>query len=121
MNKVLAAVVSLLLFVAATTSVLAAKGDRLKFIEGDVVTIDVAAKAMTVRGRKAETVIAIDEKTTVKMNREKRSLSDIKIGDRVIVKYTEAEGKYSAVSVEIKPAKTDKKISETGKPVKPGH
>jgi Cu/Ag efflux protein CusF len=125
MKKMLMAAISLLVVFSAAAVVHAAKGERLKFIEGDVVTIDVAAKAMTVKGRKAETVITIDEKTVVRAAREKKSLTDIKVGDRVMVKYSEADGKYFARSIEVKPVKADKKISEPAKPgvipAKPGY
>jgi hypothetical protein len=44
----------------------------------------------------------------VKKGTAKSSLSDIQIGDRVTVKYSEADGKSFARSIEIKTAKAEK-------------
>ncbi|MCL4490696.1 MAG: hypothetical protein M1510_02175 [Nitrospirae bacterium] len=111
----------LLFFVISMAGVAAAAGKvKVKQITGDVAAVDVAAKSLTVKGKKAEVVVMIDEqKTAVRMDKEKKSLSDVKVGDKVIVKYSEADGKNIARNIEIKPAKADKKGAEPAKPVKP--
>ena len=97
-------------------SAIAADRIIVKQITGDIVTIDVAVKTLTVRGKKAEVVITADDKTAVKMNKEKKTLSDIQVGDKVKLKYAEIEGKKIARSIEIKTAKTEKKGVDPAKP-----
>jgi hypothetical protein len=77
----------------------ATKEKALKF-KGKVAAFDAAAKTLTVKGKKAEKVFDV---TDVKMGK------DPKAGDKVVVKYTEKDGKLTAKSV--KPAKKDKKKS----------
>jgi len=116
MKKPLLFVICFFAAVLMTGSAIAADKVIVKQITGDVVTIDVAVKTLTVKGRKAEVVITADDKTTVKVNKEKKTLSDIKVGDKVTLKYAEVEGKKIARSIEIKTAKTGKKGAEPAKP-----
>jgi len=92
---------------------------KVRMITGDVVTVDAAVKTLTVKGKKAEIVISVDDKTTVRIDREKKTLSDINVGDRVTVKYAESEGNNIARSIEIKTAKTGKKGAEPARQVDP--
>ncbi len=115
MKKPLLYIICFLASVLLIGSAVAADKVIVKQITGDVVTIDVAVKTLTVKGKKAEVVITADDKTTVKMNKEKKTLSDIKVGDKVTLKYAEIEGKKVARSIMIIPAKTEKK---GGEPVK---
>lgn len=107
-------------FVAGNAS--AAQKVKIRIITGDVVTVDAAVKTLTVKGKKGEVVISVDDKTVVKIDKEKKTLSDINVGDRVTVKYAETEEKNVARSIENKTAKTGKKGAEPAKqtdPVKP--
>ncbi len=119
MKKPLLYLICFFVAVFMTGSAIAAEKIIVKQITGDVVTIDVAVKTLTVKGKKAEVVITADDKTTVKMDKEKKTLSDIKVGDRVTLKYAEIEGKKIARSIEIKTANTGKKGAEPAKPAKP--
>jgi Cu/Ag efflux protein CusF len=118
MRKPLLYLICFLLAVFMIGSAIAADKVIVKQITGDVVTIDVAVKTLTVRGKKAEVVITADDKTIVKMNKEKKTLSDIKVGDKVTLKYAEIEGNRIARSIEIKTATTEKKGAEPAKPAK---
>lgn len=72
---------------------------------GEVLAIDVAAKSLTIKPVKYKNTITvmINEKTLVKMGREKKSLSDIKVGDVITLWIFEKDN--IAKSIEIKPAK----------------
>ncbi len=118
MKKPLFYLICFLVAVLMTGSAIAADKVIVKQITGDVVTIDVAVKTLTVKSKEAEVVIIADDKTTVKMNKEKKTLSDIKVGDKVWLKYAEIEGKKIARSIVIKPAKTGKKGVEPAKQAK---
>ena len=45
-------------------------------------------------------------KLLIKMGKEKKALADVKVGDKVNVKYTTVDGKNVAKSIAIKPAVT---------------
>src|SRR5271169_1125324 len=100
-------------------SAIAADKVIVKMVAGDVVTVDAAVKILTIKGRKAEVVIATDERTTIKIDKEKKTLSDVKVGDKVTVKYAVIDGKNIARSIDIKTPKTEKKSVEPVKPAKP--
>lgn len=118
MKKVLSIVLSILLVISIAGMAIAKEKVKVKQITGEVAAVDAAAKSLTVKGKKAEVVISTDEKTAVKAGKEKKSLSDVKVGDKVTVKYSEVDGKNIAKSIEIKPAKTEKKGAEPAKPAK---
>lgn len=75
---------------------------KIKQITGDIVAYDSSIKTMTVKGKRAEIIIILDEKTVIKEKKNLKSHSDIKVGDRVVIKYSEIEGKNIAKSIEIK-------------------
>lgn len=68
---------------------------KIKQITGEVTAIDTAAKALTVKGKKAEVIVTADEKM----------LANVKIGDKVVVRYTEQDKKNIAKSIKKKEAK----------------
>lgn len=76
-------------------------------VTGEVAAVDAAAKTITVKGKKGDVVITVDDKT----------LADIKAGDKVTVKYATADGKNTAKKVTKAEKKAEKK-AET-KPAKP--
>jgi glucose/arabinose dehydrogenase len=75
---------------------------KVKQVTGEVTAMDAKAKTITVKGKKGDVVIAVDDKM----------MAAVKAGDKVVVKYTEADGKNTAKSVkkaEAKPAEMEKK------------
>ena len=70
-------------------------------VSGEVAAVDTAAKTITVKGKKADVVITVDDKT----------LADVKAGDKVTAKYTTADGKNTAKSV-VKKAAAAKKTEK---------
>lgn len=82
------------------------KKAKVKQITGEVAAVDAAAKTITVKGKKAEVVISADEKM----------LADVKVGDKVVVKYTEQDGKNIAKSIKKSAAKAEKKAEEKAAP-----
>jgi len=90
-------------------------------VTGEVKAVDAAAKTITVakkvKGKVEETVVTVDDKTKITLDKEKKTLADVKAGDKVKVKYTEVDGKNVAKSVAIKPAaKPAEKKAEPAKP-----
>jgi len=72
---------------------------KVKQVTGDVAAVDAKAKTITVKGKKGDVVIAADDKM----------MAGIIAGDKVVVKYTEADGKNTAKSVKKAAAKAEKK------------
>ena len=89
---------------------------KVKQVTGDVTAVDAKAGTITVKGKKGDTTVATDAKTKIMMGKDVKALADVKVGDKVMVKFSEADGKMTAKSVAIKsaekkaePAKTEKK------------
>jgi len=105
MKKAFSIILSILLIISIAGLSFAAGKDKPKVIQrtGEVATIDVAAKSLTLKYKTDTIIITINENTLVKMNKEKKSLSDIKVGDRITVWFFEKD--KVAKSIEIKPVK----------------
>ncbi len=118
MKKAFSVMLSVLIVVSIIGTVAAAE-KKPKVIQrsGEVVAIDVAAKSMTIKPIKYKDniVVTINEKTLVKMDKEKKSLTDIRVGDSVTIWIFEKDN--IAKSIDIKTAKADKKGAEPAKPV----
>ncbi|MEW6419249.1 MAG: DUF5666 domain-containing protein [Nitrospirota bacterium] len=84
----------------------AAEKPKVKMVTGEVKAVDAKAKTLTVKGKKADVTVTCDDKTKIMMGKEKKTLADVMTGDKVTVKYTEAEGKNVAKSISIKAAET---------------
>jgi Cu/Ag efflux protein CusF len=108
-------IIMALFFVFAITSLSLAAGEKkaappvkpkVMQVTGDVKAIDTIAKTIIVTKmvmKKAEeTVVTVDDKTKIMMGKEKKALADLKVGDKVTVKYREVDGKNIAKSVAIR-------------------
>lgn len=78
-------------------------------VTGDVVSVDAAANTVVVKGKKGDVTVMVNDKTKIMSGKEKKTLADIKAGERAMVKYTEADGKNTAVHIEFIPASAVKK------------
>jgi ribosomal protein S1 len=103
-----------------------AEKPKVKQVTGDVKAVDMKAMTITVtkmmKGKAEDTVVTVSDKTKIMMGEAKKALADVKAGDKVTAKYTEAEGKNMAKSVAIhepekkaEPAKTMEKKAEPKK------
>jgi Cu/Ag efflux protein CusF len=129
MKKAIAIIVSVLFVFALTSLSFAAEKAapakmeekkapaKIKQVTGEVTAVDAKAKTVTVKGKKGDVTVSTDDKTKVTMGKEMKSVADVKVGDKVIVKYSEADGKNVAKSVAIKPAAAPaEKKTEAAKP-----
>ncbi len=90
---------------------------RINQVSGEVTAVDAAAKTVTIKSKNGEVTIATDDKTMVRVGREKKTLADIKVGDRAISRYTEVDGKNMARSIgTIAPRKEAPAKAEGNKP-----
>lgn len=75
---------------------------KVKQITGDIVTLNVEAGTLTVKSKRQEVALETDEKTKIRIGREKKEFADLKTGTRVKVKYSDVDGKKRAKSISIK-------------------
>ncbi len=92
--------------------------EKVMSVTGNVVAVDAKAMTLTVKGKKGDVALSTNDKTTVKMGKDKKTLADVKVGDKVKVKYTEVDGKNVAKSVIIKPAVTAAPAEKKAEPAK---
>jgi len=91
---------------------------KVKQVTGDVAAVDAKANTITVKGKKGDTVVTCDDKTKIMMGKDKKALADVKVGDKVTVKFSEADGKMTAKSVAIKMAEKKAEPAKKAEPVK---
>jgi len=86
---------------------------KVKQVTGEVKAVDTKAMTLTITKKmktKAEdTMVTVNDKTRVMMGKDKKLLADLKVGDKVTVKYSDADGKMVAKSIAIK---TEEKKAE---------
>lgn len=95
---------------------------KVKQVTGEVAAVDAAAKTLTVKGKKGDVALMADDKTTVKVGKEKKALADVKAGDKVTAKYAEMDGKNVAKSIVVSAApakKAEKKMEKKAEEKKP--
>jgi len=76
---------------------------KIRRVTGNVMSFD--ASSITVKGRKGNVTATISDKTKVKMNKEKKTLADVKVGDKVTLRYAEADGSNTARTIYMRAAK----------------
>lgn len=117
MKKILSVVLSLIFVFALTSASFAeenkeaaapaiAKKEEAKRVQvtGEIAALDAAAKTFTVKGKKGDVNLSVNDKTKIKAGEETKTLADLKDGIKVTVKYVEVDGKNMAKSIEIKTA-----------------
>jgi Cu/Ag efflux protein CusF len=91
---------------------------KVKQVTGDVAAVDAKAKTITVKGKKGDTVVTCDDKTKIMMGKDVKTIADVKVGDKVSVKFSEADGKMTAKSVAIKAAEKKAEPAKKTEPAK---
>jgi len=103
MNKTLAAVLSLIFILVFTSVTVKAKKDEdsdMMKIRGHITAVDASAGTITVKGKKRTVKITVDDKTEFKLGRDKKTITDLKVGDKVKIFFEEADDKNIAKSIE---------------------
>lgn len=131
MKKALALIISVLFVFAVASMSFAAEEKKaetvpmekkspakVKQVTGEVTAVDAKAKTVTVKGKKGDVTAMIDDKTKIMMGKDTKTLADVKAGDKVTLKYSEADGKMMAKSIAVKPAEKmmEKKMEPAAKP-----
>ena len=87
MKKAIAIVLSIMFVFALTTVTFAAekKAGKGMQVMGEVSNVDAKANTITVKSKKKEVTVSVDDKTAIMAGKEKKSLADVKVGDKVKV------------------------------------
>jgi len=110
MKKTIAAVLSLVLvmalagitFAADKKEAAPAAKEAVGHAAGEVAAVDVNAGTLTVKEKKGDLVVSVDANTSIMAGKDKKTLADIKAGEKVAVVYAAANGKNTAKSIEIR-------------------
>lgn len=73
-------------------------------VTGEVAAVDAKANTVTVKGQKGDVTVSVNDKTKILADKDNKTLADVKTGNKVTVKYVEAEGKKVATKISILPA-----------------
>jgi len=79
--------------------------EKAPTIKGEVQSIDSAAKTVTIKEKKKEVTVDVTDKTNIMAGKEKKGLSDIKVGDRIVAHVQDKGGKMVADSIHISTGK----------------
>ncbi|MFY9269118.1 MAG: DUF5666 domain-containing protein [Candidatus Manganitrophaceae bacterium] len=70
-------------------------------VKGEVAEVDAAGNSLTIKEKEKEMTISVTEKTIITAGKTKKSLADLKAGDKVVVKVAEVDGKTVAQSIRV--------------------
>ncbi|MBI4688795.1 MAG: hypothetical protein HY754_00760 [Nitrospirae bacterium] len=82
---------------------------------GEVKAVDAAANSITITRKKGDLTVVADKDTVIKVGKEKKTLADVKVGDKATVMYSEKDGKNVAKSITVSAAKKAEKKAEPAK------
>ncbi|OGS21320.1 MAG: hypothetical protein A3J83_02310 [Elusimicrobia bacterium RIFOXYA2_FULL_40_6] len=71
--------------------------------KGEVVSVDVAANTISLKCKKGDCQVSLTNKTKIMQGKEVKTITDIKPGSNVIVKYSTKDGKNEATKILIEP------------------
>jgi Cu/Ag efflux protein CusF len=79
---------------------------QIHYIFGKVKAVDTSAQTLTIakqeKDKEEDTVVTINKETIITIDKEKKMLSDVKVGEMVAVMYTKLEGKNIAKNIVIR-------------------
>ena len=107
MKKTIAVVLSLIFILAVTSITFAVEKQAAPVenkVKGDITAVDAKAMTVTVKGKKGDVTVMVDAKTEFKLGKDKKTIADLKAGEKVKIIYHEADGKNIAKRIE-KPVK----------------
>lgn len=85
----------------ATEKPAMSKRGKMSTIKGEVTEVDSAANIVKIKDADKEVTLNVTEKTAITSGKTKKSLADVKAGDKVVAKITQEEGKMTARSIRV--------------------
>jgi Cu/Ag efflux protein CusF len=93
---------------------------KIMHVWGEVTAVDAKAGTLTIKSKKEEVSLSTNDKTVIRTGKEKKTLADIKVGEKVRARYSEVDGKnlaksisYGSMKMAEKPEKTTEKSKAT--------
>jgi Cu/Ag efflux protein CusF len=77
--------------------------EAAKKVAGIIGTIDMKAGTLTVKEKKAELTVSVDSETKIMAGQSKKTLADLKSGEKVRVNYEIVNGKNIAKEINVLP------------------
>jgi len=79
-----------------------AKKPAMPSVKGEVASVDAAANTVVVKDAKGtEVKLEVSSETSIEKGKKKLTIGDLKVGEKVTAKYSEAEGKMVAKSIRV--------------------
>ncbi|MCX7793000.1 MAG: hypothetical protein N2257_01130 [Thermodesulfovibrionales bacterium] len=72
-------------------------------VKGEVTAVDPAKNSITIKSKRQEVQLTVTDKTKVMINKEKKSLGDVKVGDSATARYKKENEKNIATSINVTP------------------
>ncbi len=77
------------------------KKGKMTSMKGEITEVDAAGNNVKVKEKDKEVTINVTDKTMITAGKTKRSLADLKAGDKVVAKFTDEDGKMVARSIRV--------------------
>ncbi|MFQ5780613.1 MAG: hypothetical protein ACE5HN_07480 [Nitrospiria bacterium] len=74
---------------------------RLTNLKGEITRVNADGREITIKTGEDKVTMSVTDKTIIAAGRIKRSFADLKVGDQVVVRITEEEGKNVAHLIRI--------------------
>lgn len=78
-----------------------AKKGKMTSVKGEVSEVDAAGNSVKIKDKEKEVTMSVTDKTIITAGKTKKSLADLKAGDKVVAKATEEDGKMVARSIRV--------------------
>ncbi len=72
-------------------------------VKGEVTAVDPAANSIIIKSKRQEVELSVTDKTKVMINKERKSLADVKVGDTATARYKKDQDKNVATSINVTP------------------
>lgn len=95
----------LVLALLLVTASFAVAREKTMTVKGEVTSVDASANTLMVKERDKEATLNVNDKTRVMFGKEKKSLADIKAGDKITAWTIQKDGKTIAKSIRVSTSK----------------
>jgi hypothetical protein len=110
LKRVIAIVISVLFVLSLAGPAFARMGMKraigdspVKDAQGEIKAVNQKEKTVTIEAMRGLITVTADERTVVKLGKEMKVFTDLKVGDNVVITYSIGEGKNEAKTITIAP------------------
>ena len=77
------------------------KKHKMTAVKGEITAVDSAGNNIKIKEKDKELTVNVTDKTMITAGKTKKSLADLKAGDKVVAKFMEEDGKMVAHSIRV--------------------